>query len=179
VFFNRDSTIHKCFRKSALCTSQKNRFPVSRPDDRAIPSGCPSVHYSIRPDDVPYRPEARQTKHHPFGRRVFPSGPFTVSRSFCSSLHPSGRLSSPSERPSVFDQASDSFQNSIWEDCCNRPDDVNFCPDALLLKARIAIQIQPSGRLSAWSGHAFNRYGNCGFDFNRPDAHTVKMEIVC
>jgi len=165
---HRDSTIQKYFRDSALVTSQKNLFPVSRLDDRAIPSGRPSVNCSIRLDDVPYRPDARQTKHS-FGRRVFSSRPFTVSRSFCSSLHPSGRLSSRSGRPSVFDQASDSFQNYIWEDCCNCLDDVDFRPDALLLKVRIAIQIQPSGRLSAWSGRAFNRYGNCGFDFNRPD----------
>jgi hypothetical protein len=92
VLFNKDSTIKKCFRKSTLCTSQKNRFPVSRSDDRAILSGCPSVHCSIRPNDVPYRSNARQTKH------------------------------------------------------------------------------QPSGRLSAWFGHAFNRYGNCGFDFDRSEA---------
>jgi hypothetical protein len=43
-------------------------------------------------------------------------------------------------------------------------------PDALIHKARIAIQIQPSGRQSAWSGRAFHRYGNCVFNFNRPDA---------
>jgi hypothetical protein len=71
VLYKRDSTIQKCFRKSALCTSHKNRFPISRPDDCAIPSGRPSVHCSIRLDDVPYRPDARQTKHHPSGRRVF------------------------------------------------------------------------------------------------------------
>jgi hypothetical protein len=109
-------------------------------------------------------------KHHPFGRRGFPSGRSSVSRSFCSSLHPSGRLSSPSGRLSVFDQASDSFQVQIWEDCCNCPDDVDSLPDALIYKARIAIQIHPSGRLLAWSGRAFNRYGNCVFNFNRPDA---------
>lgn len=37
-------------------------------------------------------------------------------------------------------------------------------------KARIEIQKQPSGRLSVWSGRAFIRYGNCEFNFNRPDA---------
>jgi hypothetical protein len=31
---------------------------------------------------MPYRPNANQTKHHPSGRRAFPSGPSTVSRSF-------------------------------------------------------------------------------------------------
>jgi hypothetical protein len=179
VLFNRDSTIHKCFRKFALCTSQKNRFLVNRPDDRAIPSGRPSVHCSIRPDDVPYRPDARQTKHHTFRRREFPSGPFTISRSFCSSMHPPDRLSSSSGRPSVFDQASESFQNYIWEDSYNRLDDVDFRPDALLLKARIVIQIQSYERLLAWSGRAFNRYGNCGFDFNHPDERIVNMEIAC
>jgi hypothetical protein len=50
---NRDST----FSESA--SQKKFKFPVSRPDDRAIPSGRPSVHYSIRPDDVSSRPDAR------------------------------------------------------------------------------------------------------------------------
>jgi len=51
--------------EDSACKSENLRFPVSRPDDRAIPSGCPSVHRSIHPDDVPYCPDARQTKHHP------------------------------------------------------------------------------------------------------------------
>jgi hypothetical protein len=77
------------------CKSEDFRIPVSCPDDRAIPSERPSVHSSIRLDDVPYRPDARQTKHHPFGRRVILFG----------------SLSSPSGRPSIFDQAFDSFQS--------------------------------------------------------------------
>jgi hypothetical protein len=40
----------------------------------------------------------------------------------------------------------------------------------LIHKARIAIQIQSSGRQSAWSGRTFNKYGNCVFNFNHPDA---------
>jgi hypothetical protein len=91
-------------------------FPVSRPDYCAIPSGHPDRPSIIRPDDV-Y---------------------FTVSRSFCSSLHPSGGLSSPSRRPSVFNQASDSFQNYIWEDCCNRPD-----AQSLIWKL-LAAEVRPS-----------------------------------
>jgi len=35
-----------------VCKSEESKFPVSRPDDRAIPSGRPSFHCSIRPDDV-------------------------------------------------------------------------------------------------------------------------------
>jgi hypothetical protein len=44
---------------------------------------------------------------------------------------------------------SDSFQVPIKGRSINRPDDVVSCPDARLLKARIAIQISPSGRLTA------------------------------
>jgi len=63
------------------------------------------------------------------------------------------------------------FQVQIREDWCNRPDDVDSSPDELIHKARIAIQIQPSGPKSAWSGRAFNKYGNCVFNFNRPDTY--------
>jgi hypothetical protein len=67
------------FSDSALFfKSEDFRFPVSRPDD------------------VPYRPDARQIKHHTSRRCGLSSGPFTASRSLCSSLHPSGRLSNPS-----------------------------------------------------------------------------------
>jgi hypothetical protein len=47
---------------------------------------------------------------------------------------------------------------------------VDSHPDTLIHKARITIQIQPSGRQSAWSGRAFNIYENCIFNFNRLDA---------
>jgi hypothetical protein len=121
--------------QSFLPASQKNsKFPVSRPDDRAIPSGRPSVHCSIRPDDVSSRPDARQTSIiHP--DEVFiPSRPHTVSRSFCASLHPFGRLP-------ALDQFLISFQVPRKGRSINRPDDVVSCPDTRLLKVRIAIQI--------------------------------------
>jgi hypothetical protein len=119
---------------------------------------------------MPYRLDAKQTKHYPFGRRWLLFGPSLFREASTPALHPSGRLSSQSGCLSVIDQASDSFQVHLWEDWCNRPDDVDSHPDALLLKARISIQIQPSGCQLAWSERAFNRYGNCGFDFNRLDA---------
>jgi hypothetical protein len=49
----------------------------------------------------------------------------------------------PGTRP-----VSDTFQVLIKERSSNRPDDVVSHPDAPLRKARIAIQISPSGRLS-------------------------------
>jgi hypothetical protein len=42
----------------SACKTENLRILVNRPDDRAISSGLPSVHYSIYPDDVPYRPDA-------------------------------------------------------------------------------------------------------------------------
>jgi hypothetical protein len=67
--------LFRIISKDSVYKSENLRFPVSRPDDRAMPSGRLSDHCSIRLDDVPYRPDASQTKHHP-------SGPSTVSRSF-------------------------------------------------------------------------------------------------
>jgi hypothetical protein len=141
--FIRDSTIQSDVRR--FCTVFKSevfRVPVSRPDDRAIPSRRPSVHCSIRPDDVPYCPDASQNKHHPSGRRAFSVLTSTVSRSYCSSLYPSGRLL-------VIDQLQIVSKFNLKVDCFIRPDDVDSHLDALIHKARIAIQISSSGRQSA------------------------------
>jgi hypothetical protein len=97
---------------SALVVSQEKPVPCQPSGRRTIPSGRSSVHISSHPDDVPYRLDTRQTKHHSSGRRGFPSGPFTISRSFCSSLHPFERLSSPSGRRSVIDQLQNFFPSS-------------------------------------------------------------------
>jgi hypothetical protein len=96
-----------------------------------------------------------------------------VSRSFnCSSLHPSGQFSSSSRRSLVFNQASGFLSKiQIWEDYCNLPDDVDSRPDALIHKASIAIQIQTSGRQSAWFGRTCIRYGNLVHQISRPDDH--------
>jgi hypothetical protein len=107
--------LFKSISEDSACKLEDFRFPASRSDDRAILSRRSFVHCSICPDDVPYRPDARQIKHHPSGRRRLPFGPFIASRSFYFSLHLSGRLNSPSRRLSVFDQASDSFHVLLWE----------------------------------------------------------------
>jgi len=71
----------------------------------------------------------------------------------------------------VFDQASGFLSKTqIWEDRCNRSDDMDFRSDALIHKASIAIQIQTSGRQSSWFGRAKPLYGNyLQRTFNRPD----------
>jgi len=103
---------------------------------------------------------------HPSGRRVIPSGRQTDQassvRTTClsirtlhcvekvlSSLHPSGCFNSTSRRLSVLDQFLISFQVPRKGRSINRPDDVVSRQDARLLKARISIQISPSGRLTA------------------------------
>jgi hypothetical protein len=125
------------------------RFPISCPDDvssrsDAYLSTVPFVQTTCLTVRTP-----SQTNHHPSGRRSFPSGPFTISRSSCSSLHHSGRLSSPFGRLSVIDQLQILSKFNLREDCFNRLDDVDSRPNVLIHKARIAIQISPSGRLSA------------------------------
>jgi hypothetical protein len=72
------------FYYSEVFQSQKIFGSLSAVKKMCHPVRTPIYHCSIRQDDVPYRPDARQTKHHPFGRRAFSSGPSTMSRSLCS-----------------------------------------------------------------------------------------------
>jgi hypothetical protein len=92
---------------------------------------------------------SKTDQHHP-SRRSVPSvrTPYCVEK-VLSSLYPSGRFSSTSGRLSVLDQFLISFQIPRNGRSINRPDDVVSRPDARLLKARIAIQISPSRRLTA------------------------------
>jgi len=102
--------LFKRVSEDSACKTENLRFPVSRPDDRAIPSGRPSVHCSIRPDDVSYRPDARQTKHHPSGRRAFSVRTSTISRSYCSSIASVRTSQQPVRTPLSDRSASNSFQ---------------------------------------------------------------------
>jgi hypothetical protein len=101
---NRDSTCQSIFRR--LCTAKKIedfRFPVSHRDDV---SSRPDAHLSTVPSvrtTCSSRPDARQTSIIRPDDVSFPSGPYTLSRSLCSSLHPSEHRSSPSGRISVLE----------------------------------------------------------------------------
>jgi hypothetical protein len=131
MFFNRDSTIQKCTVILHCFSSQRFQFPA------------------IRPDNVSHRSDALTDQASSIRTTCIPVRTFTVSRSYRYSLRPSGRFSSPSERLSVIDQLQILSKFNLREDCFNRPDDVDSRPDALLYKARIAIQISLSGRQSA------------------------------
>jgi hypothetical protein len=98
---------------------------------------------------VTYSPDTQTDQASSVRTTCFPILTFTVSRSYCSSLNRSGRFSSPSGRISVIDQLPILSKFNLREDFFNRPDDVDSRPDTLIHKARIAIQILPSGRQSA------------------------------
>jgi hypothetical protein len=131
---NMDSTIQSL-------QVRRIQVPVSHPDDRAIPSERPSVHCSIRPDDVSSHPDAIQTSIIRPDEVFIPSGPHTVSRSLCASLHPFGSFSSTSGRLPILDQLLISFQVPRKGRSINHPDDMVSRLDKRLRKARIAIQI--------------------------------------
>jgi hypothetical protein len=61
----------------------------------------------------------------------------------------------------------------IWEDRCNRLDDVDSRLDAFIHKASITFKIQIFGRQSSWSVRASYLYGNYVHQINRPDDHSL------
>jgi hypothetical protein len=78
----------------------------------------------------------------------------------------------------VFDQASGFLSKTqIWEDCFNRPDDVDSRPNTLIHKASIAIQIQTFGHQLAWTERAYIRYQNCVHQINRPNDHSPGLDL--
>jgi hypothetical protein len=128
----RDFTCQSIFRR--LCTAKKIedfRFPVSRPGDVFIPTG-------------------RQTdQHHPSGQPIFSVQTLHCIEKLLFQLASVRTSQQPVRTPISTQTVSDSFQVPIKGRSINRPNDVVSCPDARLLKARIAIQISPYRRQSA------------------------------
>jgi hypothetical protein len=172
------------FQKTLHCEKGRRfQIPCQPSGRRVIPSGCPSVHCSIRSDDVFIQTGRQTDQHHPSGRRIF----------FVRALHYIDKLlfqlasvrtsQQPVRTPINTRTVSDSFQVPIKARSINRSDDVVSRPDARLLKARIAIQISSSGRQSALVRtlayqlrklpipRTHNRYGNCVLKNCRPDVH--------
>jgi hypothetical protein len=136
---HRDSTIQKCFRvrrflvpcqPSGRCVIQSGRPSVTVPSFRTT---CHTVWTPDRPniirsDDVHFRPD------HPLCREG------SVQLAFVRTSQ------QPVRTPLCTRTVSDSFQVPIKGRLINCPDDVVSRPDAHLHKARIEIQIHPSGR---------------------------------
>jgi hypothetical protein len=98
---NRDSTIQSEVRRNSSSLSAVRTIVPSHPD-----ADCSC---SIRPDEVPYRLDTVSPASSVRTMCFFCPDPYTVSRSFCASLLPSGRFSSTSGRYSVLERFSDSF----------------------------------------------------------------------
>jgi len=77
-------------------------------------------------------------------------------------------------------------KTKIWEDSCNRPDNMDSRLNALIYKASRAFKNQTPGQLSSWFRHASFIYGNYVHQIHRldnrchgPDAPSLDMEIAC
>jgi hypothetical protein len=138
---NRDSTF-RVMSEDSTCKSEEFQVPCQL-------SGRPSVYCSIRPNDVLFRPNIRQTSIICPDDVFLPSGHLHRIEKLLCQLAPSGRFSSTSGRLSVLEQFTDSLQVSRKERSLNHPDDVVSRPDASLRKARIAVQNELSGHLTA------------------------------
>jgi len=129
---NRDSTVQSEVRRIS-------KFPVSRPDDPVRTPICLLPH-----------PSGRHTlQHHPSERRASSVRTLHCIEKLLCKLAPSGRFSSTSGRLSVLERFIDSFQVPRKGRSINRLDDVVYRPNAYLRKARIAVQNEPSGHLTA------------------------------
>jgi len=134
---------------SSSVISMKKAKPAERssvsnihPDDENFPSGHPSMSNSSR--------------LHQSGRNGKSSSRFSKFEK-----NPAFKCIRPddvvilSRRHSVFDKHySFWLKTQLWEDGCNRPDDVCSRLDAILDKVSCAYIVQPSGRQSSLSGHS-------------------------
>jgi hypothetical protein len=105
---NRDSTF-RVKSKDFACESEEFQVPCQPSGQCVIPSGRPSVYCSIRPDDVSFRPDIRQTSIICPDDVLFPSGHLHHIEKFLYQLALSGRLS-------VLERFIDSFQVHERED---------------------------------------------------------------
>jgi hypothetical protein len=119
---------------------QERAYQVQPSGRCVILSGRPSVYCSIRPDDVSFRLDIRQTSIICPDDVLLPSGHLHRIEKLLCQLSPSGRFSSMSGHLLVLERFTDSFQVLRKERSINRPDDVVSRPDAYLRKARIAVQ---------------------------------------
>jgi hypothetical protein len=119
---------------------RKIRFPVSRPDDvSSRPDSQLSKALAVRRTCQIVRTHIK-LKHHWSGRSGFPPGHSFVSRSFELLQLASVRTIQQPIRTTLSVRSSFriSFQTQIWEDCCNRPDDVDSRTDTRASDMEIA-----------------------------------------
>jgi hypothetical protein len=145
MLFNRDFAIKSDSRRFCTIYKLENLVPCQPSERLVIPSGRPTFQSIIRPDD-----------------ENFPSGPFSVSRSFELLYLASVRTFQQHVRTTLSVRQASGFlsKTQLWEVHCNHPNDMDSHPDALIHKASISFKIQTSGRQSSWSKPAKPWYGN-------------------
>jgi hypothetical protein len=111
----RDSTFRVMSEDSA-CKSEEFQVPCQPSGQCVIPSGRPSVYCSIRPDDVSFCPDIRQTSIICPDDVFLPSGHLHRIEKLLCQLAPFGRFSNTSGRLSVLERFTDSFQVQERED---------------------------------------------------------------
>jgi hypothetical protein len=140
MHLNKDSAIQRSFSRR-FCTVYKSEKsdPLQPSGGRDIPSGRPTVQSIIPLDD-----------------KNFPSGPSSVSRSVELLQLASVRTFQQHVQTTLNVRVATEFisKTQIWEDHCNRLDDVDSHLDALIHKASRAFKIQTSGPQPSWSGRA-------------------------
>jgi hypothetical protein len=131
MHLNRDSTIQSSFRRFCTVYKSEKSDPLQPSGRRDIPSRRSSVQSIICPDD-----------------ENFPSGPSSVSRSFELLQLASVRTFQQHLRMTLSVRPAMGFlsKTQIWEDRCNRLDDVDSSSDALIHKASCAFKIHTSRR---------------------------------
>jgi hypothetical protein len=123
----------------------------------------PDAHQSsnICSDDVIHHPDAQLSRASSVRttRTFHQDLPLCREALNCSSLHTSERFGSTSGRHS---RPAMGFlsQTQIWEDRCNRPNDVDSRPNPLIHMASHAFKVQTSRCQPSWSGHGSYLYGN-------------------
>jgi hypothetical protein len=133
LLLNRDFAIHSASRRFCTIYKSEKSDPLQPSERRDIPSRCPTVQSIICPDD-----------------ENFLFGPSFVSKSFELLQLASVWTFQQHVRTtfSVRQTMGCLSKTQIWEDHCNRLDDVDSHLDALIHKASIAFKIQTSGRAS-------------------------------
>jgi hypothetical protein len=125
MLFNKDFAIQSASRIFGTIYKSENLVPCQPSGQRDILSGCPTVQSIIRPDD-----------------ENFLSEPSFMSRSFELFQLASVWSFQQHVRTTLGVRPAMGFPSKIqlWEDRCNRPNDVDSRPDTLIHKTSIAFK---------------------------------------
>jgi hypothetical protein len=154
MLLKRDSAIQRSSRRFCTVYKSEKLDPLQQSGRRDILYGRPTVQSIIRTDN-----------------ENFLFGPSSVLRSFELFQLASIWTFQQHVRTTISVRPAMGFlsKTQIWEDRCNRPDDVDSLSDALIHKASCAIKIQMSGRQPLWSRSASYIYENCMHLINHPE----------